>query len=125
MNDSTDAENSLTKTEGDTVTLDANKALIRRVFEEVIPAGDSTAMRDLVAPDFIDHDPLPGQAAGVQGAEYVVSTMHGAHRTYGSRSTTWSPREIESRSAGRSGAPTPARCSGGRPPVSRSNSRPS
>jgi steroid delta-isomerase-like uncharacterized protein len=36
-------------------------------------------MRDLVAPDFIDHDPLPGQPAGVEGAEYVVSTMHGAH----------------------------------------------
>ena len=36
-------------------------------------------MRDLVAPDFLDHDPLPGQPAGVEGAEYVVSTMHGAH----------------------------------------------
>jgi predicted ester cyclase len=61
------------------VTLDANKALIRRVFEKVIPAGDSAAMRDLVAPDWIDHDPLPGQPAGLEGAEYVVSTMHGAH----------------------------------------------
>jgi predicted ester cyclase len=26
----------------------------------------------------IDHDPLPGQPAGLAGAEYVVSTMHGA-----------------------------------------------
>jgi predicted ester cyclase len=61
------------------VTLDANKALVRRVFEEVIPGGDPTAMRDLVAPDFLDHDPLPGQPAGAAGAEYVVSTMPGAH----------------------------------------------
>ncbi len=38
-------------------TLDANKALIRRIFEEVIPAGDTAAMRDLAAPDFLDHDP--------------------------------------------------------------------
>jgi steroid delta-isomerase-like uncharacterized protein len=60
-------------------TLDANKALIRRIFEEVIPAGDPAAMRDLVAPDFLDHDPLPGQPAGAEGAEYVVSTMHTAH----------------------------------------------
>lgn len=60
-------------------TLDANKALIRRIFEEVIPAGDPAAMRDLVAPDFLDHDPLPGQPAGAGGAEYVVSTMHTAH----------------------------------------------
>ena len=60
-------------------TLEANKDLIRRVFEKVIPAGDPAAMRDVVAPDWIDHDPLPGQPAGLEGAEYVVSTMHGAH----------------------------------------------
>ena len=42
------------------MTLDANKALIRDVFEKVIPAGDPAGLRDLVAPDWIDHDPLPG-----------------------------------------------------------------
>ena len=57
----------------------ANKALIRRVFEEVIPAGDAATMRKLVTPDFLDHDPLPGQPAGDAGAQYVVETMHGAH----------------------------------------------
>ena len=67
------------ETEGIAMTLDANKALIRHVFEDVIPAGDPTAMRELVVADFLDHDPLPGQPAGVEGAEYVVSTMHGAH----------------------------------------------
>jgi predicted ester cyclase len=61
------------------VTLDANKALIREVFEKVIPAGDPAGLRALVAPDWIDHDPLPGQPAGLEGAGYVVSTMHGAH----------------------------------------------
>jgi steroid delta-isomerase-like uncharacterized protein len=61
------------------VSLEANKALIRRMFEEVIPAGDPSAMRELVAADFLDHDPMPGQPAGVQGAEYVVSTMNGAY----------------------------------------------
>jgi steroid delta-isomerase-like uncharacterized protein len=60
-------------------TLEANKALIRRVFEDVIPAGDVSAMRGLVSPDFLDHDPLPGQPPGADGAAYVVSTMHGAH----------------------------------------------
>jgi steroid delta-isomerase-like uncharacterized protein len=59
--------------------LEANKALIRRVFEEIIPAGDQAAMRDVMAPDFLDHDPLPGQPAGAAGGEYVVSTMHTAH----------------------------------------------
>jgi steroid delta-isomerase-like uncharacterized protein len=59
--------------------LKANKALIREVFEKVIPAGNPAAMRDMVTSDWIDHDPLPGQPVGVEGAEYVVSTMHGAH----------------------------------------------
>ena len=45
------------------MSLDANKALIRSVFEKVIPAGDAAGLRDLVAPDWIDHDPLPGQPA--------------------------------------------------------------
>jgi steroid delta-isomerase-like uncharacterized protein len=61
------------------MTLAANKALIRHVFEDVIPAGDAAAMRDLVVADFLDHDPLPGQPAGRDGVEYVVNTMHGAH----------------------------------------------
>ena len=61
------------------MTPDANKALIREVFEKVIPAGDPAGLSALVAPDWIDHDPLPGQPAGLAGAEYVVSTMHGAH----------------------------------------------
>ena len=61
------------------MTLEANKALIRRIFEEVIPAGDDAAMRELVAPEWVDHDPLPGQPAGPEGPEYVVTTMHTAY----------------------------------------------
>ena len=61
------------------MTLTANKELVRHVFEDVIPAGDPAAMRDLVASDFLDHDPLPGQPAGGEGAGYVVASMHGAH----------------------------------------------
>jgi steroid delta-isomerase-like uncharacterized protein len=57
----------------------ANKELVRHVFEDVIPAGDAEAMRTLFVDDFVDHDPLPGQPAGADGAIYVVRTMHGAH----------------------------------------------
>ena len=60
------------------MTVAANKALIRHVFEELIPAGDPAAMRAVMAPDFLDHDPLPGQPAGAAGGEYVVTTMHTA-----------------------------------------------
>lgn len=57
----------------------ANKAVIRRVFEEIIPSGDVAAMRSVMDDDFLDHDPLPGQPPGGAGGEYVVRTMHGAH----------------------------------------------
>lgn len=60
------------------MTTDTNKALIRRIFEEVIPTGDRATMRQLFTPGWVDHDPLPGQPAGIDGAEYVVSTMHTA-----------------------------------------------
>ncbi len=60
------------------MTLDANKALVRRLFEEVFPAGEPSAVCDLVAPNFIDHDPIPGQPAGVDGVEYVISTLRTA-----------------------------------------------
>jgi ketosteroid isomerase-like protein len=56
-----------------------NKGVVRRVFEEVIPAGDRDGMRALMAPDFLDHDPLPGQPSGAEAGPYVVDTMHGAH----------------------------------------------
>ena len=106
------------------MTPEANKALIRRVFEKVIPAGVPAGLRELVAPDLIDHDPLPGQPAGLEGAEYVVSTMHGAHPDLRFTSTTWSRRTTGSRSAGRCTAPTPAPCSASRRPASRSSSPP-
>lgn len=61
------------------MTTAANKELVRHVFEDVIPAGDAVAMRALFREGFLDHDPLPGQPAGADGAAYVVRTMHGAH----------------------------------------------
>jgi uncharacterized protein YbjT (DUF2867 family)/predicted ester cyclase len=60
-------------------TRELNRGVVRRVFEEVIPAGDRDGMRALMAPDFVDHDPLPGQPAGAEAGAYVVDTMHGAH----------------------------------------------
>jgi len=60
------------------VTLEDNKALVRRLFEEVFPSGDLAVVHDLVAPDIIDHDPMPGQPPGAEGIEYVISVMRTA-----------------------------------------------
>ena len=61
------------------MTPEANKAIIRRIFTEIIPSGDTAAMRELTAPEWVDHDPLPGQPAGPEGPAYVASTLHTAH----------------------------------------------
>jgi predicted ester cyclase len=47
---------------------DENKALVRRFYAE-IDAGNLAAMDDLVAPDFVDHDPppIPGLGSGLAG----------------------------------------------------------
>ncbi|MDQ0633227.1 ketosteroid isomerase-like protein [Arthrobacter pascens] len=46
---------------------DENKALIRR-FYEAIDAGNIDAMDDLVAEDYLDHNPpFPGMPAGREG----------------------------------------------------------
>lgn len=57
---------------------ETNKNAARRLFEEVFPAADIDALRGLVAPDVVDHDPMPGQPTGVEGIEYVVTALHTA-----------------------------------------------
>ena len=107
------------------MSLDANKDLIRSVFEKVIPAGDAAGLRDLVAPDWIDHDPLPGQPAGLDGAEYVVSTMHGAHPDLRFTIDDLIAEADRVTIRWTRTAPTPVPCSDGRRPASRSSSPPS
>lgn len=57
---------------------DRNKALVRRVFEEIFQHADIDALDDVVAPDIIDHDPTPGQPAGIEGIRHVVHFLHDA-----------------------------------------------
>ena len=61
------------------MSLESHKSLVRRLFEEVFAAGDVAAVGALVAEDTVDHNPMPGQPAGVEGIEYVVETLHTAH----------------------------------------------
>ena len=43
-----------------------NKALVRRFFEAQAK-GDLAALKEMMAPDFVDHSLLPGQAQGREG----------------------------------------------------------
>ncbi len=44
-----------------------NKTLTRRFYDEVFNKKNFTAIDELCAPGFVDHNAAPGQAPGVQG----------------------------------------------------------
>lgn len=44
-----------------------NKALVRRLYEEVFAKRNVEALDKYIAADFVDHNPFPGQAPGLKG----------------------------------------------------------
>jgi steroid delta-isomerase-like uncharacterized protein len=47
--------------------MEQNKDIARRIYEEVINKRDLELLDELVKPDYIEHDPLPGQREGLEG----------------------------------------------------------
>ncbi len=44
-----------------------NKNVVRRIYEEVLNKRDLDLLDQVVRPDYIEHDPLPGQREGIDG----------------------------------------------------------
>jgi len=59
------------------VSAEENKVLVRRLLEAE-DKGDLDALDELLAPDFVDHNPLPGQAPGREGYMQGVAQDHDA-----------------------------------------------
>jgi hypothetical protein len=72
--------------------LDANKALIRHVFDEVIPVGDATAMRDLVTWTFWTTIRCPDSRPGRQEPNMWCQRCTARTPTCASSSMISSPR---------------------------------
>ena len=53
------------------MTTEDNKALIRRYFEEMDAEKDVALIDELVAPDFVNHDPPPGLAPDREGLKHL------------------------------------------------------
>jgi steroid delta-isomerase-like uncharacterized protein len=49
------------------MSAEENKALMQRFVDEVMNKGNMAVAQELVALDYIEHDPLPGQQQGRQG----------------------------------------------------------
>ena len=52
-----------------------NETLARRYIEEAVNKGDVAAIDDLVATDFTEHDPYPGQGPGIEGEKQAVRNL--------------------------------------------------
>ena len=55
-----------------------NKALVRRFYEEVMNRGNMAVVDELSAPNIVDHNPMPGQAAGPEGFKQFVGMFRSA-----------------------------------------------
>lgn len=61
------------------MSIEANKALVHRLFEEVVNAGELSAMDEILAPDFVSHEELPpGIPSGREGAKQLFSMLRSA-----------------------------------------------
>ncbi len=60
-------------------TIEANKQLVRRLYDVLHANGDVEAARAIVAPDYIDHD-LPGLGSG--GREELIQVVLGARAAF-------------------------------------------
>ena len=55
-----------------------NEALARRYIEEVFNKGNVGVIDELVATDFVEHNPFPGQSPGIEGERQAVSMLRSA-----------------------------------------------
>jgi ketosteroid isomerase-like protein len=55
-----------------------NKAVALRFNEDVWGRGDEAALEELLAPDFVEHDPLPGQYPDREGHRQILAAFRSA-----------------------------------------------
>ncbi|MGW2836166.1 ester cyclase [Streptomyces sp. NPDC001286] len=57
------------------MSAETNKALVRRLFEEVLNGRRMEIVDELAATDYQEHDPLPGQREGREGLKDRVTML--------------------------------------------------
>lgn len=55
-----------------------NKAKMQQFYEEVVEKGNFAMLDKLAAPNFVDHNPAPGQAPGAEGIKQFFTAMRAA-----------------------------------------------
>jgi steroid delta-isomerase-like uncharacterized protein len=62
------------------MSIEKNKEVARRFYDEVLNEGKIDALDDMVAADYEEHDMLPGQRTGRDGVKDRVNILRGAFR---------------------------------------------
>jgi steroid delta-isomerase-like uncharacterized protein len=57
------------------MSIEANKALVRRYYEEVLNGRRVQLLDELAAPGYVENDPLPGQGDGLEGIKQRVAML--------------------------------------------------
>jgi len=55
-----------------------NKALVREMFEKAFSAGDLGFLDAVIAPNYVDHNPVPDQAPGAAGVKARFAGLRAA-----------------------------------------------
>jgi len=60
------------------MSTEQNKALARRILEEIIDRGNMSLVDELIAPDWVVHPTPPGLPPGREGLKLMVNMYHSA-----------------------------------------------
>ena len=60
------------------MSVEENKAIAQRITEEIWGKGDLALIDELFAPNYVDHNPLPGFAPDREGLKQSVTMMQAA-----------------------------------------------
>ncbi|MFJ9583183.1 DHA2 family efflux MFS transporter permease subunit [Streptomyces acidicola] len=62
-----------------TEAADANRHVVRRLFDEVLNGRNLSAIEEIYHPDAVDHAPFPGAPAGLRGVRHSITEVLNAY----------------------------------------------
>ena len=71
------------------MSIEENKAIERRFFEEVVNKGELAVIDELFAANFVDHSAIPGIASDREGTKQYFAMAHSAFPDFHSTLEEW------------------------------------
>jgi predicted SnoaL-like aldol condensation-catalyzing enzyme len=74
------------------MSVEENKALVRRLYEEALNKGNLAIVDEILAPNYVRQGLAPGTPPGPESTKQVFATMRSAPPTSASLLRTWSTK---------------------------------